>query len=222
MKLHLLTGSASLVQVMHQRGLCVSYDRLKAFSTDIANSVITHWEQTGVVVPTQAQGCLHNWGFDNIDHNPSSTTATSALHGTCISIVQHFSSDNQQTANLTDILNLLEMGKKHVKPLPAHYMTMDLDVSLPTDEVLYVPALNSNSHPHPASRPLANIIHEGYQWLERVRNLLVKDNLEAEEWISWAAYYASITEPTSSPQPGHTCCHCSQSPLLAPLWLGMQ
>ena len=28
MKLHLKTGSASLVQTMHQRGLCVSYDRL--------------------------------------------------------------------------------------------------------------------------------------------------------------------------------------------------
>ena len=198
MKLHLQTGSKSLLETMHKQGICVSYDRLKTFSTDIANSVIKHWEHIGVVVPPQAvKGVFTNGGFDNIDHNPSSITAASALHGTCISIQQHFSSDSQQTENLTDILDPAEIGKKHVKPLPTHYTTMDLDVSLPTDEVLYVPSLNTNSHPHPVSRPLTNIIEEGYQWLERVRNLLVKENLEAGQWISWAAYYASITEPTS-------------------------
>lgn len=200
MKLHLQTGSASLVQTMHQRGLCVSYDRLKTFSTDIANSVINHWEQIGVVVPPQAvKGVFTTGGFDNVDHNPSSTTATSALHGTCISIQQHFSSDYQQSKNLIDILDQVQMGKKHVKSLPSHYTTMDLDVSLPNDETLYVPSLNTNSHPYPASRPLTNIIEEGYKWLERVRNLLGKENLEAGEWISWAAYHASNTEPVSSP-----------------------
>ena len=76
---------------------------------------------------------------------------------------------------------------------------MDLDVTLPNNEVIYVPALNTNSHPHPASRPLTKIIEEGYQWLERVRNLLVKEDLEGGEWLSCAAYFASITEPTSLP-----------------------
>ncbi|KAL7395746.1 hypothetical protein ABVT39_022389 [Epinephelus coioides] len=145
------------------------------------------------------KGVFTSGGFHNIDHNPSSTIATSALHGTCFRIQQHFSSGSQQTENLTDILDPAEMGRQHVKSLPPHYTTMDLDVSLPTDEVLYVPALNTNSYPHPASRPLISVIEEGYQWLERVRNLLVKENLEVEEWISWAAYYASITEATSHP-----------------------
>ena len=65
MKLHLQTGSASFVQTMHQRGLCVSYDHLRTFSTDIANSVINHWEQIGVVVPPQAvKGVFTTGGFD--------------------------------------------------------------------------------------------------------------------------------------------------------------
>lgn len=94
MKLHQQSGSTYLVETMHKRRMCVSYDRLKTFSTDIANSVISHWEQIGVVVPPQAvTGVFTTGGFDNIDHNPSSTTATSALHGTCITIQQHFSSD---------------------------------------------------------------------------------------------------------------------------------
>ena len=95
MKLHLQTGSKSLLETMHKQGICVSYDRLKTFSTDIANSVIKHWEHIGVVVPPQAvKGVFTNGGFDNIDHNPSSITAASALHGTCISIQQRFSSDS--------------------------------------------------------------------------------------------------------------------------------
>ena len=51
MKIHLQTGRESLIDDLHQRGLCISYDRLRVLSTDIANSVIGHWEQVGVVVP---------------------------------------------------------------------------------------------------------------------------------------------------------------------------
>ena len=53
MKFHLQTRSTSLVEAMHQRGLCVSYETLKAFSTDIANSGISHWEEIDMVVPPQ-------------------------------------------------------------------------------------------------------------------------------------------------------------------------
>ena len=200
MKLYLQTSSASLVETMHNRGLCVSYDRLKTLSTDVANSVISLWEQNGVVVPPQAiKGVFTTGGFDNIDHNPSSTMAKSALHGTCISIQQHFDTDSQQTENLADIIDPAEMGRKQVKALPSCYTSMDLDISLPADEVLYVPVLHTNCHPHPASRPQINIIKDEYQWLENVSNLLDKQNLESAEWISWAAYFASTMEPTKTP-----------------------
>ena len=39
------------------------------------------------------------------------------------------------------------------------------------------------------------IIQDGYQWLDYVKKLLEKDNLEYGEWIFWAAYHARITEP---------------------------
>ena len=152
MKVHLQTGRESLINDMHQRGLCISYDRLRVLSTDIANSVIGHWEQVGLVVPPQAvKHVFTTGGFDNIDHNPSSTTAKSALHGTCISIHQHFSADTQQDQNLSDILNPAEMGKKVVRSLPATYTTMDMDIALLNDEVLHIPALKTNSYPFPAS-----------------------------------------------------------------------
>ncbi len=199
MKVHLQTGRESLIDDLHQRGLCISYDRLRVLSTDIANSVIGHWEKVGVVVPPQAvKHVFTTGGFDNIDHNPSSTTATSALHGTCISIHQHFSSDTQQVANLDEILNPDEMGKKTVRSLPTSYTGMDMNISLPNDEVLHVPVLMTNSHPIPAARSHTSIIEESYVWLERVRTLS-QQVIEPGEWISWAAYHASITEPPATP-----------------------
>ena len=199
MKLHLQTGRKSLINDFHQRGLCISYDRLRTLSTDIANSVIYHWEQIGVVVPPQAvKHVFTTGGYDNIDHNPSSTTATSALHGTCISIHQHFSLDTQNVENLDDILNPDEMGKKNVRPLPNNYTDMDMNVSLSNNEVLYVPALMTNSHPIPATRSHTSIVRESYMWLERVRTLS-QQVIGPKEWISWAAYHANNTKPPDTP-----------------------
>lgn len=225
MKLYLQSGRESLIDVMHKRGLCISYDRLRVLSTDIANSVISHWEQVGVVVPPQAvKQVFTTGGFDNIDHNPSSTTAKSALHGTCISIHQHFSSDTKQTENLTDILNPAETGKKVVRALPAFYTTVELDVSLPSDDVLHIPDLKTNCHPIPASRPLSTIIQEEYTWLERVKVLLSKETLEEGDWISWAAYFASMTEsPHTPPSKSYMLplfTESSNSPIM--VWHGMK
>ncbi len=134
MKVYLQTGRESLIDDMHQRGMCISYDRLRVLSTDIANSIIGHWEQVGVVVPPQAvKDVFTTGGFDNIDYNPSSTTAKSALHGTCISIHQHFSSNTQQVVNLDDILNPAEMGQRTLRSLPPSYTTIDMDISLSND-----------------------------------------------------------------------------------------
>lgn len=81
-------------------------------------------------------------------------------------MISHWEQIGVMVPPQADILDTAEMGKRHVKSLPPHYTSMDLDVSLPPNEALYVPALNTNSHPHPASRPLINLIEEGYQWLE--------------------------------------------------------
>lgn len=97
------------MNTMHQRGLYISYDRLRVLGTDMANSVIRHWEDIGVVVPPQAiKNVFTTGGFDNIDNNPSSTMAESALHGFCISLHQHFS---VKSTNHVNILHEEELGK---------------------------------------------------------------------------------------------------------------
>ena len=90
MKLYLQTVSESLIDRMHGHRLCISYDRLRVLSTDIAKFIIGHWQEERAVVPIQP---VTTHGLNNIDYIPSSTTVVSSDHGKCISIQQHFVSD---------------------------------------------------------------------------------------------------------------------------------
>lgn len=55
----------------------------------IATSVCEQFERDGVVAPTGLRkGLFIVFEQDNIDHNPSSTTAVNALHGTGITLFQ--------------------------------------------------------------------------------------------------------------------------------------
>ncbi len=56
---------------------------------DIALSMCTQYQANDVVCPSHLRKGLYTVGaMDNIDHNPSSTTAHSSFHGTGISIFQ--------------------------------------------------------------------------------------------------------------------------------------
>ena len=61
------------------------------------------------------------------------------------------------------------MGQQHVEFVAPCYRTMDLDITLSHD-VFQFP-----SPSYPVTKP---IIEDGYQWLDDVKKLLEKDNLE--------------------------------------------
>ena len=54
MKVHMRTCNESLVNMLAERGLSISYDHLNRLKTALINSVITLWEQIVEVVHTQA------------------------------------------------------------------------------------------------------------------------------------------------------------------------
>ena len=79
---------------------------------------------------------------------------------------------------------------------------MNLDIILSNDEVFHIPPLNIR-HSYPALQPVTKIIIEdGYQWLDDVKKLIKKDNLEDGEWISLGCllfqHYKTISIPTIS------------------------
>lgn len=79
LKIYAETRSRSLIDAMSKMGLFISYDRMMSISTDAANSVCSRFEKDAV---------------DNVDNNPSATTAKDSFHETTISLVQRPTSEN--------------------------------------------------------------------------------------------------------------------------------
>ena len=189
-KIYAVTRKKSIINILHERGLCISYDRLRTITVDIANSIIAHFESQGVVAPVQAkQGIFTTFALDNIDHNPSSTTCRSSFHGTSISMVQ-FPGSIEEEQDETVIMNPAMMGKNNVSHLPVSYTTLQ-HIYLQNDNI-YVPALRTTNPVElrtPTSK-LKETIPTANDWLDHSHQLLSKHALEEEGWISWAAYNA--------------------------------
>ena len=58
-------------------------------STTLGNNLLTHYNTAKIVSPpTLKSNVFTTAALDNIDHNPSSTTAEGSFHGTGISLFQ--------------------------------------------------------------------------------------------------------------------------------------
>ena len=96
LKVHALTRKRDLIDALFHLGLSVSYDRVLALTTDLANCVSEQYNSEGLVCPLKLKEGLFTTGaLDNIDHNPSSSTAKGSFHGTSISMFQHPTTTNQ-------------------------------------------------------------------------------------------------------------------------------
>ena len=70
-------------------GVSVSYDRVLELEDWISSSVCEQFEEDGVVTPAYLRKGVFTVGaLDNLDHNPSLTTAVGAFHGTGIGLFQ--------------------------------------------------------------------------------------------------------------------------------------
>ena len=88
--LYAKTRKRQLIDALFQHGICISYDRVLEISTQLGESVLSQFMEDGVVCPVILQkGLFTTSAVDNIDHNPSATTATISCHGTGISVFQH-------------------------------------------------------------------------------------------------------------------------------------
>lgn len=92
----------------------------------MANRVCSIYEEQGVVCPTQLRGGLFTVGsVDNIDHNPSSTTARDSFHGTAISLVQQPCEINNGVDQVnTTCFEALSTSQSKISPLPKTYTSV--------------------------------------------------------------------------------------------------
>ncbi|KAH3785240.1 hypothetical protein DPMN_163325 [Dreissena polymorpha] len=165
---HNKTRRKDLVDVLYEKGLSVSYDRVLNVSSSVANADISMYEDSGVVCPSviQENGFITGY-LDNIDHNPTSATANDSFHGTAISLTQHHSqvqSEHQILQNY--LLNQSFVKSKEIKELPENYTEVP-------------PVAVSHSHINPpviqgCSLPPTLQIESDqsqYEWLNHVNEL---------------------------------------------------
>ena len=73
---HAKTRSRDVVDRLHRLGISISYDRVLSISTDLGNEVCRCYREERSVCPSNLRlGLFTTAAVDNIDHNPSSTTA---------------------------------------------------------------------------------------------------------------------------------------------------
>ena len=90
MTVYAKTRKRNMVEMLHKNGLSISYDRVLEVSAQLGDAAISKYVDDGVVCPqVLRKGIFMTSAVDNIDHNPTATTAASSFHGTSISIFQH-------------------------------------------------------------------------------------------------------------------------------------
>ena len=87
------TRKRQLIDMLHENGLSISYDRVLEISTQMGEAVIAQYVENGVVCPPVLKKLFTTSAVDNIDHNPTATTAKTSFHGTSVSLFQHPSSE---------------------------------------------------------------------------------------------------------------------------------
>ena len=77
------------MNILNNLGLSISYNRVLELENMLATAVCKQFEDEGVVCPAKLRKGLFVVGaLDNLDYNPSSTTAQDSFHGTGISVFQ--------------------------------------------------------------------------------------------------------------------------------------
>ena len=77
--MHAKTRKRMLVEMLHEHGISISYDRVLEVSAQLGDAAVSKYMKDGVVCPhVLRRGLFITAAMDNIDHNPTSTTATTA------------------------------------------------------------------------------------------------------------------------------------------------
>jgi hypothetical protein len=120
--------------------------------------------------------------MNNIDHNPTATTATTSFHGTSISLFQHLSTDND--GEKRESIRIKDSKIKRVPELPDSFTNIHLAFFTkknPIPSKVNIPLnLDTNN--------IKIDLTVEHEWLEKVIRIEASDETEN---ITWLAHHAS-------------------------------
>jgi hypothetical protein len=150
-------------------------------STQLEESVLSQFMEDVVVCPAILKKCLFTTSaVDNIDHNPSATTATTSCHGTGISVFQHPVSSTFSDSRTFEFKGQKPKSKT-INCLPETYTNVKPAFlkSKPNPPILQTPMSMSD---------LDRNLRLEYEWLQFVS--LTNEVLDVAI-VSWSAYHSS-------------------------------
>ena len=185
MMVHCQTIKRDLVDKLFQLGLSVSYDRVLTISTCVANGLTEQYTEHGVVCPPALRKNLYTTAaVDNIDHNPSATTAKDSFHGTGISLFQFRKSNSTGDSHVVATFDETMCKSQSVKQLPESYTVIPPDVLI--DKEPAIP--ETNSYLLQTNQGESGVKKE-FDWLRHVQEA-VNDTYDGRLNISWSAFHA--------------------------------
>lgn len=187
-----MTRSKTLINNLYRLGLSVSYQRIIDLEEKLATAVSERFEEDECVVPASLRKGLFTIGaLDNLDPNPSSTTASSTFHGTAISVFQLPQENNPGYARPP--LVFPPKGKSH--KLPDEYATVN-PVELNTNNIT-VPIRPTHDLKETCIKEESK---KEEKWVEHVRPKLENSHiLQSDDRITWAAYHSTANNEDQQP-----------------------
>jgi len=188
--IHGQTRKRELVETLFHLGVSISYDRVLDISTNMATAAATQYEKDGVVCPLILRRHLFTTAaIDNIDHNPTSTTAHTSFHGTGISLFQNRATESDGTERErtpTENSGRIAHSSSHYS-LPESYTNVK-PVSLRTKEPVIPP---TEDHPATNDILLKTALGDEHVWLEKTREQRSDNTQSTDDPISWSAYHGN-------------------------------
>ena len=170
MKVHTQTRSKSLITVMNELGLSVSYFCILQLENQLASAVCKRAQEDGLVCPTHLRHGLFTVGaLDNLDYNPSSTSAEGSFHGTGISLFQ-----SPTKANLGDIRAPITLSTTEAD---THLLLHDSFTTLPAvalkESIVKVPK-HAGVEIHTPAVDIVTAMQPEITWLAEATEILEK------------------------------------------------
>jgi hypothetical protein len=142
-------------------------------------------------------GLFTTAAVDNLDHNPSSTTAKDSFHGTAISLFQHTTESSTGAQRICTDTEPIHSNALTVPDLPKFYSDVPpFALKLPVE-----PPPGENVHGTDDTRQYDRAAETEKRWLETVETA-VTGQTPAPDIVSWGAYHATVEHKESDRTPG--------------------
>lgn len=181
LKMHFMTRSENLVEMLARFGIGITYKRVLEIEDTLAKSVCKQAFQDKLVCPSHLRLGLYTVAaLDNLDYDPSSTTAIGSFHGTGISIIQFPTADNPGASR-----QLTSVAEGDVIALPEEYRIVPALFLKATGTLIPESLMKENGG------SLEKAQDEEQFWLKHGMEIMDSGECQDDTTMSWSAFHAA-------------------------------